>query len=414
MSDHILVLNAGSSSLKFALYPVDGDWKALYRLRGELEGIGHAPRLHARTPQGPLAQEETLFCPDPRSFGPREAVAFLLEWLSRQLAPHRLVGAGHRVVHGGRRFSAPVLITPEVMDELQQLVPLARLHEPWELEAIRTLSQARPDLPQVACFDTAFHATQPEVARRFALPRHFHDEGVKRYGFHGLSYEYATHALPELVGERALGRVVVAHLGNGASLCALRELKSIATTMGFTALDGLVMGTRPGALDPGVLLYLIQERHMTVEQVSDLLYFRSGLLGVSGISHDMRALLASPDVRAQEAVELFVYRVVREVGSLAAALGGLDVLAFSGGIGERSPEIRERICAQLAWLGIKLDPDANRAGGPLVSTAASPVPVCVVHCNEELVIARHTCRLLQQQGRIVRRRSASSAPAPLR
>lgn len=414
MSDHILVLNAGSSSLKFALYPVDGDWKALYRLRGELEGIGHAPRLHARTPQGPLAQEETLLCPDPRSFGPREAVAFLLEWLGRQLAPHRLVGAGHRVVHGGRRFSAPVLITPEVMDELQQLVPLARLHEPWELEVIRTLSQARPDLPQVACFDTAFHATQPEVARRFALPRRFHDEGVKRYGFHGLSYEYATHALPELVGERASGRVVVAHLGNGASLCALRELKSIATTMGFTALDGLVMGTRPGALDPGVLLYLIQERHMTVEQVSDLLYFRSGLLGVSGISHDMRALLASPDVRAQEAVELFVYRVVREVGSLAAALGGLDVLAFSGGIGERSPEIRERICAQLAWLGIKLDPDANRAGRPLVSTAASPVPVCVVHCNEELVIARHACRLLQQEGLITRRRSASSAPAPLR
>lgn len=404
MSDHVLVVNAGSSSVKFAVYPVDGDWKVHYRLRGELEGIGHAPRLHARTPEGPLAREETLPSRDARSFGPREAVAFLVGWLGRHLTQHRLVAAGHRVVHGGERFSAPVLIAPEVMDYLQQLVPLARLHEPWELEAIRTLAQARPDLHQVACFDTAFHATQPEVARRFALPRRFHDEGVKRYGFHGLSYEYATHALPALVGDRASGRVVVAHLGNGASLCALQGLKSVATTMGFTALDGLVMGTRPGALDPGVLLYLIQERNMTVEQVSDLLYFRSGLLGVSGLSHDMRALLASPDARAQEAVELFVYRVVREVGSLVAALGGLDVLAFSGGIGERSPEIRERVCAQLAWLGIKLDPDANRAGGPIVSAAASPVPVCVVHCNEELVIARHACRLLQQRGLIARRR----------
>ncbi len=409
MSDHILVVNAGSSSVKFAVYPVDGDWKAHYCMRGELEGIGHAPRLHARTPQGPLADEELPPSGDARSFGPREAVAFLVEWLGRHLVQHRLVAAGHRVVHGGERFSAPVLMTPEVMSELQQLVPLARLHEPWELEAIRVLAQVRPDLHQVACFDTAFHATQPEVARRFALPRRFHDEGVKRYGFHGLSYEYAAHALPVLVGDRALGRVVVAHLGNGASLCALQGLKSVATTMGFTALDGLVMGTRPGALDPGVLLYLMQERNMTVEQVSDLLYFRSGLLGVSGLSHDMRALLASLDPRAQEAVELFVYRVVREVGSLAAALGGLDVLAFSGGIGERSPEIRERVCTQLAWLGIELDPGANQAGGPMVSAPASPVPVCVVHCNEELVIARHTCRLLQRRGLIARSRPAATA-----
>lgn len=395
MNDHVLVINAGSSSIKFAVYPANGDWKNPYRVRGELEGIGHAPRLHARTPEGLLAQEQApLSCNSP-SFGPQEAVTFLVEWLRQNLGHHRLVAAGHRVVHGGERFSAPVIVTPEVMDCLQQLVPLARLHEPWELEAIRALARARPDLHQVACFDTAFHCTLPDVEQRFALPRQLHDEGVKRYGFHGLSYEYAAHMLPALVGERALGRVVVAHLGNGASLCAMRELKSVATTMGFTVLDGLVMGTRPGALDPGVLLYLIQEKNMTVQQVSDLLHFRSGLLGVSGLSHDMRALLASGDPRAKEAVDLFVYRAVREVGSLVAALGGLDVLAFTGGIGERAPEIRARICAKLAWLGIDLDRDANRAGAPIVSAAGSRIPVCVIHCNEELVIARHTCRLLQ-------------------
>jgi acetate kinase len=299
------------------------------------------------------------------------------------------VAAGHRVVHGGDAFTHPVLVDSSVLSGLEKLVPLAPLHQPHNLAAIRALAHTRPGMPQVACFDTAFHANQPEVARRIALPREFHDAGVKRYGFHGLSYEYITSVLPRYRGKRARNRVVVAHLGNGASLCAIRDGRSVATTMGFTALDGLVMGTRPGSLDPGVVLHLIEAMGMTAAQVGDLLYRRSGLLGVSGISADMRTLLESNDPRAREAVELFVYRVSRELGSLAAAMGGLDALVFTGGIGEGSAVVRASICRAAAWLGVKLDEAANLGRRPRISAPASRVSAWVIPTDEESMIARH-------------------------
>lgn len=405
MTDHVLVINAGSSSVKFAIYPVDGDWRHRYLFRGELEGLGHAPRFRVVAPDGQALADEALRL-DGTPFGRRQALEFLLDWLKANFRRQSIVAAGHRVVHGGERYAAPVRVDDEVLAYLQGLIPLARLHEPFELAAIRALAQIQPDILQVACFDTGFHHTQPAVARAYGLPRALAAEGVRRYGFHGLSYEYVAHVLPEHIGERARGRVVVAHLGNGASMCGMRNLQSVATTMGFTALEGLLMGTRSGSLDPGVLLYLIQEKQMSPQQVSDLLYFESGLLGVSGISQDMRTLLASGHPHAREAVDLFVYRVSRELGSLAAAIGGLDALVFTGGIGQHAAQVRERVCRDAAWLGVKLDPGANAAAAGRISAADSPAAVCIIPCNEELIIARHTCRLLQQQGLIKRERVA--------
>ncbi|HSN42148.1 MAG TPA: acetate/propionate family kinase [Burkholderiales bacterium] len=397
MSDAILVLNAGSSTIKFALFASGAEPESDAILRGQVENIGTAPALEARHRNGSI----TAMPAPAGTAGTAPSLAFLLDWLKPSLSGHRLAGAGHRVVHGGENHSMPVRIDGGVIKSLEALIPLARLHEPIEVEAIKALAKLRPGIPQVACFDTAFHHHRPSVDKLFAIPREYTAAGVKRYGFHGLSYEYIAGRLPQLLGERAGARVVVAHLGSGASMCAMREGRSIATTMGFTALDGLMMGTRCGAIDPGVLLYAIQERGMSAHEVSEILYTRSGLLGVSGISNDMRDLLASDHPHAKEAVELFVYRATRELGALAAVLGGLDALVFTGGIGEHAAEVRAMICEKARWLGVELDAAANRRHQTIISAPASVPVVCVVPTDEEIVIARHTRRLLE---------TAASAP----
>jgi acetate kinase len=334
-----------------------------------------------------------------------DALAALLRWLEGHFQDHRLVAAGHRVVHGGLLYTAPVRIDASVIVELRRLIPLAPLHQPHNLAAIAALSKLHPALPQIACFDTAFHHTQPEVATAFALPRRLTAEGIRRYGFHGLSYEYIASVLPDILGPaEADGRVVVAHLGSGASMCAMHRRKSVATTMGFTALDGLPMGSRCGNLDPGVVLYLIQEKGMTAQAVSDLLYHSSGLFGVSGVSDDMRTLLASDDPHAANAVALFVYRISRELGSLAAALGGLDALVFTAGIGEHAPEIRRRVCEQAVWLDVHFDEAANAAGGPRITITGSAASAWVIPTDEDLMIARHTWRLTKDDGTVRNRK----------
>jgi acetate kinase len=392
----VLVLNAGSSSLKFSLFrvgPHGGD--GLRReLAGAVDGLDGQPRFHAQDGAGrPLV--ETAVAPDASDGGPhRAALARVLDWLGGRVPGAAIRAAGHRVVHGGPTHAAPVRITQKVLETLDALVPLAPLHQPHNLAAIRALEALRPGLPQVACFDTEFHRTQPPVARAFALPRALTEAGVQRYGFHGLSYESIAGALPGLLGPRAEGRVVVAHLGHGASLCAMRGRRSIATTMSFTALDGLPMSTRCGAIDPGVLLYLLTARGMDPGGLADLLYHRSGLLGVSGVSGDMRALLASDAPEAAEAVELFTYRIGRELGSMAAALGGLDALVFTGGIGEHAAAIRARVCRDAAWLGLRLDEAANARGGPCLTRPGTSPSAWVVPTDEERIIAGHTLRLL--------------------
>jgi acetate kinase len=392
VSDTILVLNAGSSSVKFSLYPSGarpsrGDLICV----GQCAGIGHRVRFAATDRAGAPLIDEAL----PDGTGHEAALAALLRWLGEQFLGYRLVAAGHRVVHGGARYAAPVRIDGSVITELRRLVPLAPLHQPHHLAAIAALSKLHPDLPQIACFDTAFHRTEPDIATAFALPRPLSAEGIRRYGFHGLSYEYIAGELPAVIGaEAAEGRVVVAHLGAGASMCAMRARESVATTMGFTALDGLPMGRRCGALDPGVVLYLMQEKRMDAGAIADLLYTRSGLFGISGVSDDMRALLASDDARAAEAVDLFVYRIGRELGSLAASLGGLDALVFTAGIGEHAAEIRRRVCRDAAWLGVELDDAANGRGGPRISRPNGKVSAWVVPTDEDLMIARHVWTLI--------------------
>jgi acetate kinase len=396
-NDTILVINAGSSSVKFALFQAGTPAGGHAMLRGQVEDIGEKPRLIVRRRDGSIAAEEMLAAGSKAE----PCLAFLLDWLRRQFDRHRLIGAGHRVVHGGEDHAAPVLIDTQVMAALEALIPLARTHEPHELAAIKAVAAINPGLPQVACFDTAFHATQPEVARRFGLPRALHDAGVRRYGFHGLSFDYIAGVLPRHLGPMADKKVIVAHLGGGASLCAMLGRKSVATTMGFTTLDGLLMGTRPGSLDPGVLLYLIQERGMSPKEVNDMLYNRSGLLGVSGISGDMRVLLASTNPRAKEAVDLFVYRATMELGALAAVLGGLDALVFTGGIGEHAHPVRAMICDRARWLGVELDAAANRGDQVIISTPESRVAVSVIPTNEEITIARHTQRLLETAASVI-------------
>ena len=390
-----LVLNAGSSSIKFALFPFASAGKneaPLYH--GEIEDIGdvgHAARLAIKDATGKPVASTALGA----KVTHEQALAALLDWIGKA-ADVELTAAGHRIVHGGVEFAAPVQVTSAVAAKLSALCPLAPLHQPHNLAAIAALSKLHPKLPQVACFDTAFHTSQPPVATAFALPRALSQKGVRRYGFHGLSYEYIASVLSEHLGAAADGKVVVAHLGHGASMCAMNARRSVATTMGFSALDGLVMGRRCGSLDPGVILYLLDSEHMSSAKMSDLLYKQSGLFGVSGISDDMRDLLASPRPEAAEAVDLFVYRIVRELGSLAAALGGLDALVFTGGIGEHAAEIRARVGAAAAWLGIRIDPKANAAGGPRISTTGSAVAVLALATNEELMIARHVRAVLRQ------------------
>ena len=368
MSDAILVLNAGSSSLKFSLFEGHVPPSPEHLIcDGEVDGIGHRARFTAKDRGGKSLADRDMQEADSQE----DALAALLKWVDGQFPNNHLIAAGHRVVHGGSAYTEPVRIDASVIDQLRRLIPLAPLHQPHNLAAIDAVAKLHPDLPQVACFDTAFHHTQPALASAFALPRAITDEGVRRYGFHGLSYEYIASVLPDVLGPVADGRIVVAHLGSGASMCAMHQRRSVATTMGFTALDGLVMGTRCGSLDPGVILYLMQEKGMTAQAVTDLLYHSSGLKGVSGISDDMRELLSSDDPHAREAVALFAYRIGRELGSLAAALGGLDALVFTAGIGEHAPEIRRRACAHAAWLGVELDDAANASGSARITTPAS-------------------------------------------
>lgn len=398
MREIVAVLNAGSSSLKFALFLLRPGRDRQGRdprplLRGQIERIGAQAKLSLKGGLGLAFQPPSTSEVARRANDHAGAVALLLDWFEEDRAGLRLVGAGHRVVHGGTRYSAPESITHELFDGLSELQPLAPLHLPHNLAGIRAMARLRPDLPQVACFDTAFHATMPVVATRMGLPRRFHDLGLRRYGFHGLSYEYVSGALHDIAGAMP-SRTIVAHLGNGASLCALREGQSIATTMGFSTLDGLVMGTRCGSLDPGALLYLLQHEAMTADQVADLLYHQSGLQGVSGIGGDMRALLASPKPEAREAIELYCYRIAREIGSLTAALGDLDALVFTGGVGENASEIRRRVCAQCAWLDLHLDDNANARNARDIGATESRVAVWVIPTNEEIVIARHTRALL--------------------
>lgn len=396
MPDAILVLNAGSSSIKFSLHGCEAAGSPVARLAGQVEGIGVRPRLEAEDASGRELEGRRL---DPAQGADHDAaIDCILGWLTTRLGDARVCAVGHRVVHGGVRFDRPVRIDDAVLTELERLVPLAPLHQPHHLAAIRAVSRIAPALPQVACFDTAFHHGQSPLAQAFALPRALSEEGVRRYGFHGLSYEYVASALPQLAPQIAGGRVVVAHLGNGASLCALREGRSVATTMGMTPLDGLVMGTRPGSVDPGVLLYLMDEHGMDSKALAKLLYHESGLLGVSGLSSDMRALLASDDPHAKEAVDLFVHRIGRELGSLAAALGGLDALVFTAGIGENAAPIRAAVCCDAAWLGIELDAAANERGGPCLSLPGSRASAWVIPTDENRMIARHVRTLLGLAG----------------
>lgn len=385
MSDCVLVLNAGSSSLKFAVYPVAHGEPVL---GGKIDGLGRTPRFSAHDSAERALEAGALSNIAPDS--PYETISEgLREWLKAQLAGSRLAAVGHRVVHGGTKYDKPVRVDEAVLKDLERLTPLAPLHEPQNIAAIRAAHRAAPDIPQIACFDTSFHRTQPRLAQLFAIPRALTEQGILRYGFHGLSYEYIASVLPRHLGDRAEGRVIVAHLGNGASLCAMKNRKSVATSMGFTALDGLMMGERCGAIDPGVVLYLQQAMGLSVQEVSDLLYKKSGLLGVSGFSADMRELVASADPRAAEAIDLFVYRAAREIGALATLLGGLDALVFTAGIGENTPGVRSGIAGYLEWIGVALDHDANLAATTRISSAESSVDVLVIPTDEEGVIAKH-------------------------
>jgi acetate kinase len=389
MGDAILVLNAGSSSLKFTEFIIVGETLET-KVSGNLEELyGHA-RFRARDANGNVVGERVWSDDAPPQHA--GALEFLFEWLQANAGDAVLV-VGHRVVHGGTEFAAPVLVDEAVLGKLAELAPLAPLHQPHNLLPIRVIAERRPALAQIACFDTAFHCSAPPLAQAFALPRSITDRGVRRYGFHGLSYEYIASVLGRHDARAAAGRTVVLHLGNGASMCAMRGGKGVASTMGFTALDGLPMGTRSGSLDPGVILYLMQELKMDADAIESLLYRESGLLGVSGVSSDMRELLESSDPQAKLAIDLFVYRISRELGSLAAALEGLDAIVFTAGIGERAAMIRHAVCRQAAWLGVELDRAANTAHGPRISTTSSHVAAWAIATNEELMIAQH-CRAL--------------------
>jgi len=392
--DNIAVFNAGSSSIKFAIFDHDDPDGILFK--GQLENIGVAPRLSVDDGSGEIMLQKEWGATE---VDHRSGTNIILETSIGLLGGRSIPAIGHRVVHGGTKFAAPVVISPEVVAELEQLTPLAPLHQPHNLTPIKTIAKAAPHILQVACFDTAFHQSQPDIAQMFAIPRDLTDSGVRRYGFHGLSYEYVSGRMKQLAPSHADKRIIIAHLGNGASLCALHNGKSVATTMGFTAVDGLVMGTRCGSIDPGVLIYLMDNRHMDARALERLVYKESGLLGVSGISSDMRKLLDSEEPAAKEAVDLFVYRIVREIGSLAAALGGLDGLVFTGGIGQRAPVIRRDVVAGCAWLGAELDEGANAEHRERIESASSRLPIWVVSTDEERVIARHTGEVLRQDKR---------------
>ncbi|MDR2165618.1 MAG: acetate/propionate family kinase [Zoogloeaceae bacterium] len=391
MSKAILTINAGSSSIKFALFPVARELEQTAVISGQIEGIGTpAAKLAAKDNEGGKLANENLPIANPNH---QQAFDHLFKWFGAHAAVWEIAAVGHRVVHGGEHFSKPLKLDRETITKLTELIPLAPLHQPHNLAGISAIAALMPTTPQIGCFDTAFHRSQPNVAQIYGLPRHLTAGGVRRYGFHGLSYEFIARVLPDH-SPRAEGRVIIAHLGNGASMAAMVGRKGVATTMGFTAVEGLVMGTRVGSIDPGVLLYLLENKGMDVKEITRLLYKESGLLGISGLSQDMRDLLSSDKPEAQEAVDLFCYRIARETGSLAAAAGGLDALVFTGGIGENAAEIRRRVALLTAWLGIKLDPEANARREIRISAPDSNVDVLVVPTNEEWMIAHHTQTLL--------------------
>ncbi len=391
MKQGILTINAGSSSIKFALFPLAHPISPDAELSGQIDGIGaQATKLIAKNKAGERIADQLL---SGDQINHNQAFDALLKWFTASQTGWEIVGVGHRVVHGGDLYAEPTLINQQVLDHLTGFIPLAPLHEPHNVAGIRALQALLPSVPQIACFDTAFHRSQPKVAQTFGLPRALTEEGIKRYGFHGLSYEFIARTLPEHTA-KADGRVIVAHLGNGASMAAMVGRKCQASTLGFSTIDGLMMGTRCGNLDPGVVLHLMETKGLSVKDMTTLLYKESGLLGVSGISQDMRTLLASDKPEAEEAVNLFCYRIVREIGSLAAAAGGLDALVFTGGIGEHAAEVRRRVCAELEWLGVKLNTDANAGDEIHINTKESTVDVMVIPTNEELMMALHVQRLL--------------------
>jgi acetate kinase len=391
MNDYALILNAGSSSLKFCVFqrPSGEDWHL--EARGQIEGIGTSPHLSVKNASDEKIEDKKI---DGALKDVNGAIEALALWLRSKYGGSRVLGVGHRVVHGGKKYSSPVIITTQVMRDLEDLIPLAPLHQPYNLAAIRAVSERLPEVPQVACFDTGFHSGHSEVVELVPLPEDIRQSGLQRYGFHGLSYEYIASVLPQVAPEIAKGRVIVAHLGSGTSMCAMRNGKSIDSTLGFTALDGLCMGTRPGAIDPGVILYLFQNLGLSAKEVENILYKKSGLIAISGISNDMRDLLGRKEPEAALAVDYFIFRATKEIGALAAVLGGIDGLVFTAGIGENSTEIRQRICESSKWLGIELDHEANKQKGPRISTLGSKVSAWVIPTNEELMIARHTARLL--------------------
>jgi acetate kinase len=391
MDGHILVLNAGSSSLKFGLYQRASPAPAL-RLRGQISSLAHQPHFRVRDDQGRSVCERAL----EQTAGLSQAAAldWLLQWLTESAADQIIVAVGHRVVHGGMWHNDPVRVSPALMKELRELVPLAPLHQPHNLAAIERIAEHFPLLPQVACFDTAFHRSNSDLVQRYALPEELHQAGVRRYGFHGLSYAHIASVLGTHDQRAAEGKTIVLHLGSGASLCALEGGVSVASSMGFSALDGIPMATRSGALDPGVILYLLQARGLSADEVQDLLYQQSGLLGLSGISGDLQQLSESSASSASRAIDVFVYRIVREIGSLVAALGGLDALVFTAGIGEHSALVRARICEGLGWLGMRLDAQTNARHESRISAVDSPLLALVIATDEESVIAADTARVL--------------------
>jgi acetate kinase len=393
MSETILVLNSGSSSIKFQVFDVCARNRLKRHMKGLIDGIGVHPRLRATDIGGEGLADKTW--PAAEVGTVPAALDKLVVFLRDRMGGNLPRAVGHRVVHGGPTYAAPTVVTDAVLDQLERFVPLAPLHQPNNLAPIRTILHRLPDLPQVACFDTAFHRGHSEVADRFAIPEQLHAEGVRRYGFHGLSYEYIAGQLRDVAPEIAGGRVVVAHLGNGASMCAIAAGRSVESTMGFTALDGLPMGTRPGQLDAGVVLYLMSEKRMSAKEIEHFLYHDCGLKGLSGISNDVRELLASATPSARLALDYFVYRIVLFTGLLAAAMGGIDAFVFTAGIGENAPGIREAVIRRVSWLGLDLDPAANAGGGPRISIRESRVACYVIPTDEELMIARHTLDVLR-------------------
>ncbi len=391
MKQGILTINAGSSSIKFALFPLEHPISQYAEVSGQIDGIGaESTRLVAKNRGGERIADQVI---PGEQVNHSSALNAMLQWFLATYTGWQIVSVGHRVVHGGDLYSQPTVVDKQVLEHLTSFIPLAPLHEPHNVAGIKALQDLLPGVPQVACFDTAFHRSQPEVAQLFALPRALTAEGIKRYGFHGLSYEYVARSLPQFT-HRADGRIIVAHLGNGASMAAMVNRKCVATTLGFSTIDGLVMGTRCGNLDPGVVLHLMETKGWSVKDMTRILYKESGLLGISGISQDMRTLLASDKPEAREAVELFCYRIAREIGSLAAAAGGVDAIVFTGGIGEHAAEVRRRVCQQSEWLGVHLNPEANSRHETVISSAQSQVDVLVIPTNEEWMMAHHAQALL--------------------